>query len=114
MSVAATELVNVFRDLLTTDLGEQGDDDGTTDSPLFSAIPVSITEKNRKIFDPASGEQRTIRWSVGRPQDPSVDIRSDDRLVSLASSRTYMVDEATRLLRTVAGGQSLILDLRHV
>lgn len=110
----ANTQVNVFRGTLTTDLGEVADDNGATDSPTYAAIPFALTEKRRRIYDPASGEQRTIRWSVGRAQDPSLDIKRDDRIVDLTDGRIYAVDSTTRLARNGAGAQSLILDLRHL
>jgi len=114
MTVMSNTKCNVFRGTLVTDLGDVDDDNGGADVATYSSIPMAITEKSRKVFDVASGEQRTIRWSIGRPQNPALDIKRDDRIVNLADGRLYAVDEATHLARNGAGAQSLILDLRHL
>lgn len=111
--VRATTLACVYRGTTTSPAGDPADDN-TTPVVGLESFPIAITEKSKKAYDFASDTLRTIRYSIGRPSNPSLDIRKYDRIKDLTTGRIYPVDEATHLARTLAAGQSLILDLRHV
>jgi hypothetical protein len=112
MTLATTKAC-VYRATKTSPAGDL-EDDNTTPVVGLESFPIAITEKSRRVYDFASDTQRTIRYSVGRPSNPSLNILKNDRIKDLTTGRIYPVDEATYLGRTIAGGASLILDLRHV
>jgi hypothetical protein len=110
-SVIATTKGAIYRGETTNGLGDKVDDN-TTPVVGLAGFPIGITERSRRVQDPASGIWRTVRYKVGRPLDPSLAIEDGDRLKDLTTGNIYVIDEITRTPRTIAGGAALLLDLR--
>lgn len=111
-SVIASTRAAIYRGTTPNGLGDDVDNN-TTPVVGLESFPVSIIEKSRRVQDPASGLWRTVRYSAGRPLDPSLVILDGDRLKDLTTGDIYAIDEITRTPRTIAGGAGLLLDLRN-
>lgn len=108
----ATTTAAIYRGTKPNGLGDDVDDN-TTPVVGLESFPASIIERSRRVQDPASGIWRSVRYSAGRPLDPSLDIRDGDRLKDLTTGDIYAIDEITRTPRTLGGGATLLLDLRN-
>ena len=111
-NVIATTTAAIYRGTKPNGLGDVVDDNTAPVAGLVG-FPVSIIEKTRRVQDPASGIWRTVRYSAGRPLDPSLDIRDGDRLKDLTTEDIYAIDDITRTPRTLTGAAALLLDLRN-
>ena len=110
--VIATTRAAIFRGTKPNGLGDDVDDN-TTPVVGLEEFPVAIIEKSRRVQDPASGIWRSVRYSAGRPLNPSLDIRDGDRLKDLTTEDVYAIDAITRTPRTPTGAAALLLDLRN-
>jgi hypothetical protein len=87
--------------------------DATTLVTLWASFPASLIESMRRIYDPASEAQRTIRRCTGHVP-LRLPIVAGDRIKDLGTGRLYVLDEITSAGRNLAGMRDLILDLRIV
>ena len=110
--VIATTTAAIYRGTTENGLGDTVDDNATPVVGL-EAFPLSLIEKSKRVQDPASGIWRTVRYSAGRPLNPSLVILDGDRLKDLFTGELYAIDEITYTPRTLAGGAALLLDLRN-
>lgn len=119
--IATTTISLLTREVETDLLGDEGPESdevrytanpepGGDPIPL-SGIPAAITEKSRKVFDQASGELRTIRYTVGRVR-ADLDVKRFDRLLDERTGTVYVVDERNAPSRGLAGHLDATLDLR--
>jgi len=119
----ATTRVAVLRGTTTTDLGDDAEDN--TDDALVDGltdVPASLIERNKSVYDPASGTRRTVRVIVCRipPSVPhpdtgvvtAVSLLEGDRIKDLRTGRVYAIDESVEIPRSLAGMSSFTLDLR--
>jgi hypothetical protein len=77
----------------------------------LSDIPLSVIEKDRREYDPATGTTRVVRELVGRVP-AHLDIRDGDRIRDNRTGITYIIDEKERQPRSISGRASLTLSLR--
>jgi len=110
MSFTATTRASVYRATTESALGDNVNDNTTPVSGLGD-LRASLIEKSRSVMDPASGERRTVRFCIGR-LDFGTDVRKGDRIKDNRGGQLYAIDEITPTARTIAGGSSLVLDLR--
>lgn len=113
MPILATTRASIFRGITVNSLGDPADDNVTVIAdPRLASFPISIIERSARVQDPASGIWRTIIYKVGRPTNPSLDIRNGDRLKDLRTGTIYTIDDITVTPRTISGGRTLVLALR--
>lgn len=84
--------VDVFRDTVTTDRDEFGDDVETVNPPVHVGVPVWISEQEQRI--PVDGDLRLVKVLLGRAAG-GTDIRAGDRLRS-AGGDWFAVTSATQ------------------
>lgn len=77
----------------------------------YTNLPASITETSRSVFDPSSGEWRTVRYYKGR-LPATTPLVAGDRLRDNRTGRIYTIEEDERTPRSISGRSSLSLDLK--
>lgn len=88
-------------------------DDNATPATGYEDLPGSITERGRTVFDPTSGEPRTVRKITGRlPGD--VVLEEGDRIRDNRTGTIYTIEESEGQPRSISGRASLSLDLKQV
>lgn len=107
----ATTRAAILRSTPTEDtLGDEVEGEASPVAGLDD-FPAAITEKTRAVFDPASGEVRTIRYYVGRVPS-KVTLEPGDRLKDNRTGRIYTIEEDERTPRSISGRSSFTLDLK--
>lgn len=106
----ATTRVAVYRGTTTNGLGDEVDN--VTD-PVegLERVAVSVTERTKRVEDPASGNWRSIPYLKARVIKPTLDIRKGDVVRDLRDDKIMTVDSITRTARSIAGAATLTLDL---
>lgn len=89
------------------DLGDEVPSDVVV--PDRSKVPASLIERTRDVYDPATGERRTVRKVVARLY-ANVPVSEDMRIKDNATGKLYAVEEITAS-RSIAGMATLTLDL---
>lgn len=108
MTFQATTRVRLGEKAGETDLGDPVAGGPPADDA--KSYRAGITEKSKTVFDPTSGEQRTVRYAVG-VVDPGCPV-TDQSVLYTADGRVYIVDEVTRNPRSIVGRADVRLDLR--
>jgi hypothetical protein len=109
VSYLATTRAALLRGSSVDGLGDEVDDNGT-ELVGFADFPAAITEKSRAVYDPATGERRTVRVVTGRvPAD--LPVQDGDRIRDNRTGIIYPIGEYTLVPRNLAGQSSLTLDL---
>lgn len=108
MTFYATTTATIFR--TTIPMRDAFGDPVDVDVQIGTAVSFSLVERSRKVWDPASGILRTIRYFAGRCYS-NVDIRKGDRVLDNADGRKYVVDELVTPTRGLAGHASTSLEL---
>lgn len=85
-------------------------DDNATPVEGFDDFAAAITETSRAVYDPASGERRTVRVVTGRVP-ANLPVQDGDRIRDNRTGTIYPIGEFTLVPRSVAGQSSLTLDL---
>lgn len=106
----ATTRGEVLRGTADDVFGEPADTD--TVAPGLDDIALSIIERDRREYDPATGTTRVVRELVGRVRPATADIRDGDRIRDKRTGIIYIIDEKTRTPRSISGRASLTLALR--
>lgn len=110
MIVATTRAALIRGTTTTDDLGDEVESDAVVEG--FGDFPVSIIERGRREFDPASGTWRTVRELVGRaPSNLPAD--DGDRLKDLRDGTIYNVTHVERMARGLSGRASVTLTLKR-
>lgn len=99
----------VFRDTDDDVLGDPLTDEEPV--PGMARVVMAITEKSRTVYNEESDELRTIRYGVGRAK-AGTDIRKDDRIQDLRTSKWWAVTEVGSGSATFTGHRDLSFDLR--
>ena len=121
----ATTRVGILRGSTESDLGDTVDDN--TDAALVAVLadmPASLIEKDRDVYDPASGTRRTVRVVTARipvavPHPTTgvatpVVVLDGDRLKDRRTGIVYAILEQVRTPRSLGGASSLTLDLEGI
>lgn len=119
----ATTRVAVIRGTTTSTLGDEVE--GNADADIVAEladIPASLIERDRNVYDPASGTRRTVRLvtcrvpaTVGHPVTgvaTPVTLLEGDRIKDKGTGRVYALAETVTVPRSLAGMSSLTLDLK--
>lgn len=113
--IATTTISLLSRETEIDGLLDEVPEDDTTvreiDGAPASGIPAAITEKNRRVFDEASGELRSVRYMVGRVSS-ALDVKRGDRLLDERTGIIYSVSERNAPSRGLAGHVDATLDLK--
>lgn len=124
MTFLATTRVAVLRGTSESPLGDEVDSNDPVVNAVagLASIPASLIERSKAVYDPASGQRRTVRVvtcrlpvAVAHPETGvrvPVALEADDRIVDLTTGRIYAFDDSTHVPRSLAGQASLTLDLR--
>lgn len=88
-------------------------DDNTTPAAGYDDLPLAITERGRTVFDPSTGEPRTVRKITGRLPGYVV-LQEGDRVRDNRTMIVYTIEEHESQPRSVSGRSSLTLDLKRV
>lgn len=109
---AATTRGALIRGAKTKD--EYNDDaESTTVLAGFENFPLSLIEKDRREWDPATNMARTIRVVTGRVST-RIPIQSGDRIKDLRTGAIYELDgDFTRTPRGISGRSSVTLKLKR-
>lgn len=106
----ATTRAAILRGSTRDPLGDEVDTDGEPVVGLED-FAASITEKSRSVFDPSTGEWRTVRYYKGRVP-ANLKLEPGDRLRDNRTGRIYTIEEDEGVPRSISGRSSLSLDLR--
>lgn len=125
MTFTATTRVGILRGTTTDALGDVVDN--MTDSALvaiLASVPASLIETSRNVYDPATGQRRTVRYmtcrlpaTVAHPGTGArtpVTILEGDRVKDWSTGRIYALSEKVTVARSLAGQSSITLDLQDV
>lgn len=104
----ATTTVAVLRGETTDDYGDPVDDD----TPIRGGVPVSLIERDRRVYVPAEGRTTIVRQVTGRAR-PNADIREGDRLRDERTQSIYLVEGVSRPSSPI-GAADMRLVLRRV
>lgn len=110
--LVATTRGALIRGTTTKDaLGDEIEDNAT---PLegFADFPLSIIERDRREFDQASNQWRTVRKLTGRVS-ATVPVDEGDRIKDLRDGAVYALDEFKRTPRGLSGRSSVTMTLRR-
>lgn len=110
MTFLATTRAAILRGTTKDPLGDEGDANSGSPVAGYADLPASIIEKTRQVFDPASGQRRTVRYTVGRIRS-DVLLREGDRLRDNRTGKVYNINETVTVPRGLSGQASLTLDL---
>lgn len=121
MTVAATTRIAVMRGTFADDFGDELDawDSGAVDPAQrpetitpAAGIAASLVQRTRVVFDPASGEARTVTTHTCRCA-ALVEVRDGDRIRDLRDGKVYAVDGAVAESRTITGARALEFGVRR-
>lgn len=99
--------VAIYRDTETDGYGDEVDDNTTA---VATAVPASIREQTRRVWNRATATPRVVRSATGRVA-AGTDIRDADRLTNEQTEATYLVD-AVGTPPDAGPGADLVLELR--
>lgn len=121
MIAVATTTIDVYRDAdaalpdASRDTDGWGDEvetpradanaDGKPD-PIIPGIPAALLEKSRRVFDPTSGDQRLVVYSMAQVTG-NTDVRRGDVVVDQRTGYSYSV---TEVVQPISG--ALVRDLQ--
>lgn len=108
MRATATTTVTVLRGTATDEFGDEVD----TDTPLYTKVPFSLIEQNRRVFDPVTGTPRTVRVAYGRT-NAGTPLLTADRLRDERTGSVYVINAVTQQAG-VGGSPDLRVDLERV
>lgn len=120
----ATTRIDVFRGVVLDDYEDTADApilplDGTPEPGVVYAspvtpeggVPASLIQKDRRDFNPETGEVRTVRMIRGRCA-LLFDFAAGDRVRDRRTGVVYALDGFTVAPRTLAGAAAVRFDLR--
>lgn len=109
---AATTRGALIRGVKTKD--EYDDEiESTTVLVGFEDFPLSLIEKDRREWDPATNTARTVRVVTGRVST-RIPIQTGDRIKDLRTGAIYDLDgDFTRTPRGISGRSSVTLKLKR-
>lgn len=89
-------------------------DDASVDEDVTGAtdFPISIIEREARVFDESSDTWRTVRFFVGR-HAATIPTVEGDRIRDLATGDLYTVDEVERARRNLGGRSSATLKMKR-
>jgi hypothetical protein len=92
-------------------LGDEVDDNAT---PVegYEDFPLSLIERDRAEYDPATNTMRVVRELVARVPS-SVPVDEGDRIRDLRDSALYAVDGFRRTPRGISGRSSVTMTVRR-
>ncbi len=103
-----TTTVAVLRGETTDEYGDPAD----SDTPVRGGVPISLIERDQRVFVAAENRTTIIRNVTGRVR-PHADIREQDRLRDEATGSIYLVEAVSRSA-SVVGAADVRLTLRRV
>lgn len=125
MTYLATTRVAVLRGESTDPYGDEtADNSAPAVVTALRDMPAELIEVKRNVFDPATGQRRTVRWlrcrlpyAVAHPDTGArvvVELEDDDRIKDNVTGIVYVIDEKVPRRRRLSGQSSLTLDLRDL
>lgn len=120
--MSANARVHVLRGTYRDELGDEVDAwdvdavDETQRPVVVTPIggeAATIIERSRIVFDPSTGEQRTVQVLTGRMLGRTVPAVGD-RLVDLATGARYGVSGVPVTTRSIGGRRTVRFDLRRM
>ncbi|WP_030506365.1 hypothetical protein [Microbispora rosea] len=103
-----TTTVAVLRGETTDEYGDPAD----SDTPVRGGVPISLIERDQRVFVPAENRTTIVRYVTGRVR-PHADIREQDRLRDERAGSIYLVEAVSRTA-SVVGAADVVLTLRRV
>lgn len=104
----ATTTVTILRGETTDEFGDTVD----SNVPVRGHVPVSITERDKRVWVPAENRTTVVRQVTGRAR-PNADIREGDRLRDEHDQSIYLVEGVSRPQSPI-GQADVRLTLRRV
>lgn len=86
-----TTRVAVLRGETTDEYGDPAD----SDTPVRGGVPISLIEREQRVFVAAENRYTIVRFVAGRVR-PHADIREADRLRDEATGSIYLVEAVSR------------------
>lgn len=83
-----------------------------SDTPIRAGVPISLIERDQRVYVPAESRTTIVRHVTGRAR-PGTPIRERDRLRDERTGSIYLVEAVSRS-GTVIGSPDLRLVLRRV
>lgn len=117
----ATARIHVLRGTYVDELGDEVDawdldaeDEAQRPEVVTPAggIAASLIERSRVVFDPATGEARTVQLATCRIA-ALVEVRSGDRILDLATGDRYGVSGRPTTQRSLTGGRTVRFDVKR-
>jgi hypothetical protein len=108
VSYLATTRGALLRGTTKDALGDESD--ASTVVANFDDFPVGLVERSKAVYDPASGERRTVRVVIARVPS-NLPVLDGDRLRDNRTGIIYPIGESTSVPRGLSGQSSLTLDL---
>ncbi|GIH26068.1 hypothetical protein Aph01nite_43780 [Acrocarpospora phusangensis] len=103
-----TTTVAVLRGETTDEYGDVVD----SDAPVKGHVPISLSERDKRVWVPAENRTTVVRQITGRAR-PNADIREGDRLRDEGDQSIYLVEGVSRPQSPI-GAADVRLTLRRV
>lgn len=81
----------ILRGETTDEYGDPKD----SDTPVRGGVPISLIEREQRVFVAAENRHTIVRYATGRVR-PHADIREEDRLRDERTGSIYLVEAVSR------------------